>query len=257
MAILIGMTVAQGKNMSMKSVWLSAAGLSVFLLGTVVAQSRFAIATCLLLFAYFLYFMLRTGRTKVFVTGIVAIGAVVLVGLVFVQQMDLAYVQATFEKKITNDSSFRARQLGIDNLMDQAIDLAPLGAGWDSRGYSIDRTGDNWAKTNSIDNGYMQAFINHGIPGVLHLAFLFWSLWWVIRLARRHEYLHIRTLRVIAGLLLATYLVYSLSGVRHAKLESSVYWMVITGLLYGCVYGEKHFGEKFWLRKRPQPQLAA
>src|SRR5438045_3151598 len=150
MAVIIGLTVAQGKAMSTKSVWAAAFGIAFFMIGTIVAQSRFAIATSLVLFGYFLWLMLKTGRTKVFITGIVAMGAVCVGGLFFIQQMDMGYLQSTFEKKLTDDTSFKERELGIDALMDQAVDLAPLGGGWDSRGYSIDRSGDVWSRTNSI-----------------------------------------------------------------------------------------------------------
>ena len=245
MCCIIGMTVAQGRSMSTKSVWAAAFGIGLFMIGTIVAQSRAAIATSLLLFCYFLYLMLMSGRTKVFITGVVAIGLVIMGGLYFVQKMDMTYLENTFNKKIQDDDSFKERQRGIDALMNQAIDLAPLGGGWDSRGYSIDRSGDIWSQTNSIDNGYLQAYINHGIPGVVHLLFFFGSLWYGLRLAKRHNYLHIRTLRIVGGLLLVTYMVYSLTGTRHAKLETGIYWMVIFGLLYGSIYGEKFFGEPY------------
>lgn len=245
MAIIIGMTAAQGRSMSTRSVWTAAFGMTLFMIGTIVAQSRFAILTCFFLLVYFMYLMFRTGRTQVVVTGIVATGCIVVAGLLFVQQMDLGYLESTFERKLSDDGSVRLRQRGIDALIDQSVDLAPLGAGFDSRGFSIDRTGDVWARTNSIDNGYLQAFINHGVPGVLHLAFMFWTCWWALRLAKRHPHLHIRTLRIIGGLLLATYMVYSLSGVRHAKLETSVYWMIIFGLIYASLYGEMWFGRKY------------
>ena len=249
MCIIIGMTIAQGKTMSTKSVWAAAGGLTVFLIGTVVAQSRFAILTAVLLLFTFMYLMFRMGHRKVVVTGMIAMGAVFIAGILFLQQMNLTYLESTFDKKIQDDNSFQERALGFDALRNQAIDLAPLGSGFDSHGFILDRTGDVWSQTNSIDNGYLQAFINHGIPGVIQLLFYLWSLWWALRLAKRHNYLHIRTLRIVGGLLLITYMVYSLSGVRHAKLETSIYWMVVFGLLYGSLYGEKYFGETAWWRK--------
>ena len=256
MCILIGMTIAQGKSISNKSVWAAAAGLTIFLIGTVVAQSRFAILTALILLFVFMYLMLRIGQRKVVITGAIAMGAVFIAGLMFVQQMDLTYLEGTFQKKVTDDDSFKERAIGFDALRDQAIDLAPLGGGFDSRGFVLDRTGDVWARTNSIDDGYLQAYINHGIPGVVWLLFYLWSLWWAIRIAKRQNYLHIRTLRIVGGLLLATYMLYSLSGVRHAKMETSIYWMVVFGLLYGSLYGEKYFGDNAWWRRRSLPVAA-
>lgn len=244
MAVIIALTVAQGRNMSTRSVWAAALGTAVFMLGTLVAQSRTAFATSVLLFVFFLYLMFRMGRTKVLVTGVVAIG-LVLVGVAAIsQQLDLAYLQSTLEKKMTDDESFRARQRGMDSLIDQAVYLAPLGAGFDSRGFSIDRTGDIWSKTNSIDNGYLQAYVNHGVPGLLHVAFLFVSLWWALRLSRRSTDQHVRILRIACGLMLIIYGLFSLSGVRHAKLETSVYWMILFGLLYGSIYSNRVFGRK-------------
>jgi len=251
MTIIIGMTVAQGKNMSMRSVWVAALGIGLFMIGTIVAQSRFAIATSGILFLYFLWLMLKMGHKKVFATGIVAMGLMMVGGLYFVQSVGMTYLQSTFEKRVQDDASFRARERGLTALQDQAVALAPLGAGWDSKGYSIDRTGDVWSRTNSIDNGYLQAYINHGIPGVLQLLFLFCSMWWALVIAKRHEFMHIKMLRIIGGMVLLTYVFYSLSGTRHAKLETGIYWMVIFGLLYGSVYGEKYFGEDFRMRWRP------
>jgi hypothetical protein len=259
MCIIIGITIAQGKAISSKNVWTAAAGLTLFLIGTVVAQSRFAILTALLLIFLFMYLMFRIGQTKVVITGGLALGAVLLAGVIFLGQMNLTYLEGTFQRKVQDDYSYQERMIGFDALKDQAIDLAPLGSGFDSHGFILDRSrGDVWSRTNSIDNGYLQAFINHGIPGVIQLLFFLWSLWWGIKLAGRHNYLHIRTLRVVAGLLLATYMVYSLSGVRHAKLETGIYWMFVFGLLYGSIYGEKYFGDKAWFRrKRVLPQPAA
>ena len=178
--------------------------------------------------------------------------AVMVAGLLFFQQMNLTYLESTFNRKITDDSSVQERARGFDYLKDQAMDLAPLGAGFDSRGYTLDRTGDVWSLTNSIDNGYLQAYINHGIPGVLHLAFFLWTLWLGMRLAKNHKYAHIRTLRLVCGLMLLTYMMFSLSGVRHAKLETSVYLVIVFGLLYGSLYGEKYFGEPYLRRIRGQ-----
>jgi O-antigen ligase len=250
MCVIMGMTMGQGKSITSRSVWLSALAMALFLIGTLVAQSRFAIATALVLVLLFMYMMFKVGQTKVVFAGVGAVGAIILAGFFFIQQMDLTYLESTFQRKITDDGSYRLRELGFMYLQDQAIDLAPLGGGYDSAGYDIDRTGDIWSRTNSIDNGYLQAFINHGIPGVLHLLFLFWSLWWAIRLSKGHPYLHIRVLRLTASLLFVTYLIYSLSGVRHAKLETGVYWMIIFGLLYGALYGERWFGVPRW-RKAP------
>ena len=250
MCILIGMTIAQGKQMSTKSVWAAAGGLCIFLIGTVVAQSRFAIATAVMLLFIFMYLMLRMGQRKIVIAGAIAMGAVFCAGLMFLQQMNLTYLESTFDRKIQDDNSFQEREIGFDALRNQAVDLAPLGSGFDSHGFVLDRTGDVWAQTNSIDNGYLQAYINHGIPGVVWFLFYLWSLWWGLRLAKRHNYLHIRTLRIVGGLLLATYMLYSLSGVRHAKLETSIYWMIAFGLLYGSIYGEKYFGETAWWRKQ-------
>lgn len=253
MCTIMGLTIGQGKNISPRSVWLAGIGLMIFFIGTVVAQSRFAIATCLLLILLFMFMMFRIGQTKVVIAGFIAMIAVVFAGFMFMQQMDLTYLESTFEKKISDDNSFRARELGFTYLQDQAIDLAPLGAGFDSHGFILDRTGDIWSRTNSIDNGYLQAYINGGIPGILHLIFLFWSLWWAIRLARGHPYLHIRVLRTTAGLLFITYLLYSLSGVRHAKLETGIYWMAIFGLLYGAIYSDKWFELPRWRKSAPEP----
>jgi hypothetical protein len=249
MCILIGMTIAQGKAITTKAVWGAAFGLTVFLIGTVVAQSRFAILTALILLFTFMYLMLRIGQVKVVITGALAMGAVLVAGVMFVQQMDLTYLENSFQHKITDDSSYQERAQGFDALMDQAIDLAPLGSGFDSHGFTLDRKGDVWSRTNSIDNGYLQAFINHGIPGIMQFLFLLASLWWALRLAKQHDFLHIRTLRMVGGLLLITYMVYSLSGVRHAKIETGVYWMIVFGLLYGSLYGEKYFGGKPWFQK--------
>lgn len=257
MCIIIGMTIAQGKSISTKSVWSAALGLCIFLIGTVVAQSRFAILTALVLLAVFMYMMIRIGQTKVVITGAVAMGAVMIAGLVFLQQMDLTYLESTFQHKIQDDDSFQEREIGFDALKNQAIDLAPLGAGFDSRGMILDRSGDVWAQTNSIDDGYLQVFINHGIPGVVWFLFFLWAIYWSLRISKPYTYLHIRTLRICGALLLTTYMLYSLSGVRHAKLETGLYWMFIFGLLYGAVYGEKYFGETAWFRKNVLPENAS
>lgn len=249
MAIIIGLTVVQGTAMSAKSVWFSTVGLFIFLVGTIAAQSRFAILTCFLLLLFFLIFMLRTGRRKVFVSGVLAIGVMAIGGLVMTYALDLRYLQDSFDKRITDDSSYRLRQAALEEVVDRAGDLAPLGAGWDSLGYTLHRTGDVWARTNATDNGYLQAFVNHGVPGVLHLAFLFGACFYAIKLAKPFPQAHIRALRVIALLLVITYMAYSLSGVRHAKLETSVYWMIVFGCLYGAVYGERFFGPPFELRR--------
>ena len=257
MCILIGMTIAQGRSISTKSVWAAAGGLTVFLIGTVVAQSRFAILTAVLLLLVFMYLMFRIGQTKVVITGGIALAGVFLAGVAFLGQMNLTYLEGTFQRKVQDDYSYQERMIGFDALKDQAIDLAPLGSGFDSHGFILDRSrGDIWSRTNSIDNGYLQAFINHGIPGVIWMLFFLWSLWWAIKLAKRYNYLHIRTLRVVGGLLLATYMLYSISGVRHAKLETGIYWMIVFGLLYGSIYGEKYFGETAWWRRSILPARA-
>lgn len=257
MCILIGMTIAQGVSISSKAVWGAAGGLTLFLIGTIVAQSRFAILAAVILIFAFMYLMFRIGQTKVVITGALALGAVFLAGVMFLGQMNLSYLEGTFQRKVTDDNSYQERALGFDALRDQAIDLAPLGAGFDSHGFILDRKGDTWSRTNSIDNGYLQAFINHGIPGVMQLLFMLWSLWWALKLAQRYDFLHIRTLRIVGGLLLITYMIYSLSGVRHAKLETGIYWMIVFGLLYGSMYGEKYFGETAWFRKRALPAQPA
>jgi hypothetical protein len=257
MCILIGMTLAQGRSMSTRSVWSAAAGLTIFLVGTVVAQSRFAILTAVLLLLVFMYLMFRMGQTKLVLTGGIALGAVFLAGVMFLNQMDLTYLEGTFQRKVTDDGSYQQRAIGFDALRDQAVDLAAFGGGFDAHGFILDRSGDVWSRTNSIDNGYLQAYINHGIPGVIHILFFLWSLWWAIGLAKRHNLMHIRTLRIIASLLLITYMVYSLSGVRHAKLETGLYWMIVFGLLYGSLYADKYFGQNVLARKQELPQEAA
>lgn len=256
MSVIIAMTVAQGRSMRTRSVWLAALGLAYFTFGTLIAQSRTAFAASVLLLVFFLYLMFKMGRTKVVITGVVAMALVGVGVLTLVQQLDLTYLASTVDKKMSDDESFRARQRGMDAFLDQAIYLAPLGAGFDSRGFSIDRTGDIWSRTNSIDNGYVQAYINHGIPGVLQLAFLFGALWWGLKISRGEGRLHVRTLRTIGALMLFIYAVYSLTGVRHAKLETSVYWMVFFGLLYGCVYTNR-LVSRAPLVAVPNPALAS
>jgi hypothetical protein len=107
---------------------------------------------------------------------------------------------------------------------------------------------------NSIDNGYMQAFINHGVPGLLHLAFYLAACWWAIRISKGYPWLHVRQVRIVTTLLFVTYLVYSLSGVRHAKLETSFYWMVAFGLLYAMVYNERWIGSILHVRPNAAPE---
>lgn len=258
MCVVIGLTVIQGKTMSSRSVWMATGGLFVFLFGTLAAQSRFAIATAFLLLLVFLYWMLRTGRRRVFASGVVAIGAMVIGGLALLPQMDLRYLEGTFEKKLADDSSLKSRERSWKNLEDQAPQLAILGGGWDSEGYNNTRmVGDMWSRTNSIDNGYLQSFINHGLPGVLHLLYLFGACAWALRLAKPYPHTHIRALRAIGFLLLITYMVYSVSGVRHAKLETSVYWMIIFGSLYGAVYGERWFGHLRPIKFEKKPITAS
>jgi hypothetical protein len=64
-----------------------------------------------------------------------------------------------------------------------------------------------------------------------------------VRLAMPYQQPHIKMLRIVGGLLFVTYLLYSFSGVRHAKLETGIYWMVFFGLIYGSVFLERWYGE--------------
>jgi hypothetical protein len=255
MCIIIGLTAAQGRNISSKSVWMAAFGLALFFLGTVAAQSRAALAVCLLLILAFMYLMLRIGRRNVVITGLIAVCVLAIAGMFFMQRMKLDHLQSTFQQKLTDDDSFRERQLGFKALTDQAMDLAPLGAGFTQRGMLLVRTGDSWSRTNGIDDAYFQAYINHGIPGILHIVFFFCTLWWGLKLAKNHRMFHIRVLKYTCTLLLLAYVAYGFTGVRHAKVETGVYLMIFFGLLYGGVYGEKFFGEDFRRRWSSVPEL--
>lgn len=253
MAVIVGLIVAQGKSVSTRSVLMACGGLFVFMAGTMAAQSRFAILTAAIVVGYFLYYMIRIGRPQVAVAGIVAIMSVFVGSLLLMQNLELNYLLTTFEQKLTDDDSFRARRQGIEAVVEQAPDLAILGAGYSTRSYSIDRQGDRYEATNSIDNGFLQAFIHHGVPGLVHLFFLLFACYTTIQSARAYRHQPIQALRFIAGLLFVTYILYSFSGVRHSKMETALYWMIIFGLLNGVVYIERWFGMPVFVREEELP----
>lgn len=237
--VIIGFTMIRGRTMTPGAISLAILGLGIFIAGTVVAQSRAALAAIFLLVCFFLYLMLRIGQVKLFVAGIVAMLLAGVGVLSLASNLDLEYLGSTFERKLSDDGSFRARERGFSNLMEQAADLAPLGSGFTSKSMSLDRTGDKWARTNSIDNGYFQAFIAHGLPGVLHLLILFYGCFLAVKLSRNMEPRHIKLMRGCAIMMLVAYILYSVSGVRHAKTETAAYWMLVFGSLWASIHLEK------------------
>jgi hypothetical protein len=236
---ILAFTMYRGKSISPWNIGTSVFGLFLFIGGTVVAQSRAALAAEMLLVCLFLYLMLRIGRIMVFAAGILTMGIGLVGGIYLISNLQLDYLSGTFDKKIQDDGSFMERERGLNAFSDQAADLSVLGSGWTARAFSLDRTGDKWSKTNSIDNGFFQAYINHGVFGVIHLLYLFFACWLAIRASKHMRSPNVRLMRDAAVLMLITYVLYSASGVRHAKLETAVYWMLVYGSLYGLVHLEQ------------------
>lgn len=226
-AIIVGITLGTGKRMKEIHSFISTIALGLFFAGSFVAQSRIALVMHGLLIAIFLYLLAKSGKGRVFIFAVVGM---VLTGTALIAikgDLDFDYLTSVFETGLGNDESYIIRSEAVNAINRLAPDLAPLGAAGNRFSLLLMRTGDRYAAGNGPDNAFLQGFLDHGVPGVLHILFLLWGLYWGIRLMKPNGQAYIDRMRFVGILSLIFLVLYSVSASRHQKPETGGFiWMI-------------------------------
>ncbi|MFN8220439.1 MAG: hypothetical protein U0S12_09970 [Fimbriimonadales bacterium] len=234
-AIIVGITLGTGKRMKEVHTFIATAALGLFFAGSFVAQSRIALVMHGLLIIIFLYLLLKSGKGRAFLFAVVSMALTGLAMVAVKSDLDLKYLTSVFETGLKNDESYLLRTEAIDAISDLAPDLALLGAGGNRFSLILIRTGDKFSAGNGPDNAFLQGFLDHGVPGVLHIIYLLWGLYWGIRLLKTHGEPYLERTRYVGILVLFFLVLYSVSASRHQKPETGAFIWFIFGPVWAMV----------------------
>ncbi len=209
----------------------------LFFAATFVAQVRIALLYQLLLILFFLFYTVyRSNR---------AVAVLVLLSLVgpgaFLSTRlgteRFTYLAQSFEGDLFADESFQFRIESWRRIGELAPELAPMGSGFTLlASNAFARRGDIYSQANGPDSGYFEAFFLHGIPGTLHLFFLFLGCFHLIRelgRSEKREYSEVRWALIMV--LLLFFVAGSVLGVTHGKFERGALLYVLLGAGAGLV----------------------
>lgn len=234
-AIIVGITLGTGRRMKEIHAFAAVIAMGLFFAGTFVAQSRIALAMLAILIAIFLYLITKGGKGRVTIFAVVAMALTGLTLFALKGDLDFSYLTSVFETGLDNDESFLLRRDAIRAISDLAPELAPLGAGENRFSLLLMRTGDQFSKGNGPDNAFLQAFLDHGIPGILHVMYLIFGLWWGLKLLKTNGEPYLDRMKYVGWLTLFFFVLYSISASRHQKVETGAFLWMIFGPLWAVV----------------------
>jgi hypothetical protein len=147
---------------------------------------------------------------------------------------------------VKRDESFVVRTSSWQALGEMAPQVAFLGTGWTMMSASANfRKGDYYANANGPDNAYLQVFLNHGVPGVIHFLFLIYCMYilcWEIRPQLKENYAE--TMRWLMILITITFILNSFFGSRHFRLETFAYIWLFFGAATALAHRHRNRAEK-------------
>lgn len=234
-AIVVGITLGTGKRMKEIHAFLAVLAMGLFFAGSFVAQSRIALVMLAIMIMIFLYLIGKMGKGRVLIFAVVSMILTGITLFAFKGDVEFDYLTSVFSQGIQNDDSYLLRRDAINAITQLAPDLAPLGAGGNRFSTLLMRTGDKFSPANGPDNAFLQGFLDHGIPGVLHILFLIWALYYGVRCLRPNGEAFIERLRFVSALVLVFFVLYSFSASRHQKPETGFYLWMIFGPLWAAV----------------------
>jgi O-antigen ligase len=240
MTIVCGILIGMRKRVGEIKTPLLAGLIVLFLAGCFVAQTRQGVLIAGILMAIFVVFMLRMKEYRKALIVIVS-GIALIAGLITVKggfQFD--YLTSSLSTGLNRDESYNVRKEAINNIHSMAPQLAVLGAGF-TRGSMIPyfRKGDYFNRANGPDNTFYQAFLFHGVPGLIHLTFLFVGMIYMVRQLRPRGVPWIENMKWIAGLLILVFLLSCAASTRHCKSETMIFVTLIFGAVGGLLYHQR------------------
>lgn len=239
--ILVAIAVAVGQRGQLRFFPIFAL-LNVLLIGcSVISQTRLALLLQLgVLAAMVLFTVFRAQRSLAVLVLLLLTGAgYVIYNNILTRSDDrFAYLSQTLQRDPAADESFQVRMDAINAIKDIAPQLAPLGSG-----YTINvvnpyaRRGDIYSRANGPDNGFLEAYLIHGIPGVLLLGYLLWVCIYSFRGLRRSPRFSHRMVGV-SVFMMATVMLLASAGavVTHSKFERGGVIYLAMGAAAGLLY---------------------
>ncbi|MBZ0213072.1 MAG: hypothetical protein K8H99_04665 [Nitrospirae bacterium] len=232
--VTIAIAIAFGFALSIRQLpWLLLAN-GVLLACSVTSQVRLALIQQFGLLAFFaVYTLFRAQRTVAAVAVLAFAFGLIAFNRVVVERNDprFQYITRTFEGKFFSDESLTVRLEAWNRIGDVATELAPLGSGFTqltSNAYA--RRGDVFARANGPDNGFLEAYLIHGIPGILLVMFLIYT---GFSLQNKLKGVSVGYVQMIRWSVLLSIVVFPIlsSGlvVTHSKFERSGYLLLLMG----------------------------
>lgn len=229
-AICCGTVLAMGRRLKEWQALVALASLAVFAYANINSQTRSSVFLIALLGLAVMTLIIRTGKVRVMVISGMAFILVVLGMVATARTGNYEYLTKIFETGLQQDESFRVRSDSAEAVSRLAPDIALIGAGQDQFAQTLRTDYDYFAQgNNAADNAFVFSFFVLGIAGVVHMILLHVvGLWMVLRLKIDEEGF-IARLKYCAALVITLFIIVTPVAIRHAKLETFVFFVMILG----------------------------
>lgn len=229
-AICCGTALAMGKRLKEWQALIALGALAVFAYANVTSQTRSSVFLIALLGLAVMVLIVRTGKVRVMVVAGMAFLLVIIAMVATARSGNYSYLTSIFETGFENDVSYQLRAESAGKVSMLAQDIGQLGAGQDQFAQSLNTGYDYFAQgNNAADNAFVFAFFVLGVPGVVHMILLhFFAIWMVLRLNIDGQGF-IARLKYCAAIIITLFIVVTPVAIRHAKLETFIFFVMILG----------------------------
>jgi hypothetical protein len=229
-AICCGTALAMGRRLKEWQALVSLAALAVFAYANVNSQTRSAVFLISLLGLAVMTLIVRTGKVRVMVIAGMAFILVVLGMVATARSGNYSYLTSIFETGLANDESYRIRAASAERVAILAPDIAKIGAGQDQWAQTLNTNYDYYAQgNNAADNAFVFAFFVLGVPGVIHMILMHAVALWMVLKLKIDEKGFLARLKYCSVLIISLFIVVTPVAIRHAKLETFVFFVMILG----------------------------